>query len=499
MVGKHTIILISKQLVRFKNPGNMFTMKMIIIQIAVCLFCVSVNAQQAFTNNGNLQIHTGASVNSIGNFTNNASGSFVNNGNFYVAANVTNDQPSLAAGTGTLYLNGSTAQAINGTQVFKTFDLTTNNAAGITLNNNLSVSGTHTYTAGMITTSATPNYMVYEAGSSYTGSIDSRHVNGWVKKIGSTNFTFPVGSATYERPVALINLTASGEFNVKHNASVTPNRYSLFNPLVYVDSAEHWTINKISGAAAQVAMNWDNSKIAFPNLMVSDIRVANYDGTFWSSIGGAATGNAATTGNVTSNSVSAFNRNFTFGSVSYVLPIKIISFTAGRMNDYTKLNWTIGSELNVASYELQRSDDGISFYTIHVHQPYNRNGTEFYSYDDRKLLNGTAFYRLKVNNLSNQINYSHIVTVSVNTNAKAFYVITNPVTTSIDLYAGAVIKGFYNYTIVNTAGQLVQAGTLDIKNAGIYSIYFKSTIVAGAYVLFVQNGTNRLQKMIIKK
>jgi hypothetical protein len=432
-------------------------------------------------------------------FTNASGAALTNNGRLYVKQDISNAQSSMAVGTGTLFLNGSSAQSINGTQVFKTYNLVTNNAAGITLNNNLSVSGTHTYTAGIITTSATPNYMIYEAGSSYTGSSDSRHVNGWVKKIGSTNFTFPVGNATYERSIALTNLTATGEFNVKHNVILTPSRYSLYNPLVYVDSAEHWAINKISGAAAQVAMNWDHSKIPFPNLMLSDIRVAHFDGTFWRSIGGTATGSALTTGNITSTSVSAFNRNFTFGSVSYVLPIKIISFTAGRMNDYTKLNWAIGSELNVLNYELQRSDDGISFYTIHVQLPYNRNSTEFYSYDDRKFLNGTAFYRLKINNLSSQENYSHIVTVSANTTGKEFYVITNPVTTSIDLYAGAAIKGFYNYTIVNTAGQLMQAGTLDIKNAGTYSIYLKPTIIAGAYILLVQNETNRLQKMIIKK
>ena len=476
-------------------------MKKTIWLLAICLLASPfANAQSDFYNTGILFLSNNTDTLYInGNFTNTATTAFYNNGVLQVKQNIVNDQAAMATGTGRLFLNGSNVQTISGSQTLKTYNLITNNTAGITLNNNLSVSGTHTYTAGMITTSATPNYLIYEAGSSYTGSNDSRHVNGWVKKIGNTNFSFPVGNATYERSIALTNLTASGEFNVKHHVIVTPNRYSLFNPLVYVDSAEHWTINKISGAAAQVAMNWDNSKIAFPNLMVSDIRVAYYDGTFWSSIGGAATGSAATTGNVTSTSVSAFNRNFTFGSVSYVLPIKIISFTAGRMNDYTKLNWTIGNELNVANYELQRSDDGISFYTINMHQPYNRNGTEFYSYDDRRPLNGIAFYRLKVNNLSSQVMYSHIVTVSANNTGKEFYVITNPVAISIDLYAGAAIKGFYNYTIVNTAGQLMQAGTLDIKNAGIYSIFFKPTIVAGAYVLLVQNETNKLQKMIIKK
>jgi hypothetical protein len=435
-----------------------------------------------------------------GTFTNASGSAFTNNGVVQVKKDIVNDQSSMAAGTGKLFLNGTSVQTVSGSQTFKTYNLITNNAAGFTLNNNLSVSGAHTYTAGMITTSATPNYMVYEAGSSYTGSSDARHVNGWVKKNGNTNFTFPVGNATYEGSIALTNLTATGEFNVKHNPSPTPNRLSTYNPLVYVDTFEYWTINRVSGtAAAQVAMSWDNSKIRFPNLMISDVRVANYDGTFWRAIGGSATGSALTTGNITSSSVSAFNRNFTFGSIAYTLPVKIISFTAGRTNDYTKLNWAVSNELNLVRYELQRSDDGISFYTIYSQIPYNRNGTEFYSYDDKKPLSGTAFYRLKIIDLGTQINYSHIVTVSANTSGKEFYVITNPVSTSIDIYAGTAIKGLYNYTIVNTGGQVMQAGTLDIRNAGTYSIYLKPVIAAGAYVLLVQNEVNKLQKMIIKK
>jgi len=472
-----------------------------ILGIILLMISTSISAQLNVQNNGIVYISSASDIFFVSASLTNASGAaFTNNGSLYIKQDISNSQASMAAGTGTLYLNGTSTQTVSGSQTFKTYNLTTNNAAGFTLNNNLSVAGVHTYTAGMITTSATPNYMVYEAGSSYTGSSDARHVNGWVKKFGNTNFTFPVGTTVYERSIALTNLTASGEFNIRHNPAVTPNRLSTYNPLVYVDTSEYWTINRVSGtAAAQIAMNWDNSKVNFPNLMMSDIRVANYDGTFWRSIGGSATGNALTTGNITSPGVSAFNRNFTFGSVSYVLPIKIISFTAGRTNDYTKLNWAIGNELNVLKYELQRSDDGISFYTIYSQLPFNRNATEFYAYDDKKYVSGTAFYRLKIIDLSTQINYSPIVTVSANTSGREFYVVTNPVDMAITLYAGVAIKGSYNYTIVSTSGQVMQAGTLDIKNAGTYSIYLKPTIAAGAYILLVQNETNRLQKMIIKK
>jgi len=465
-----------------------------------CLLTVSfAKAQVDLKNTGILYLGSSADTIYInGNLINSSTAALSNNGILQVKQNLVNDQASMPAGTGTLYLNGITTQTISGTQVFKTFNLTTDNAAGILLNNNLSASGVHTFTAGMITTSATPNYMIYEAGSSYTGSSDSRHVFGWVKKSGSTDFAFPVGTASYLRPVSLTNLTAAGEFDVLHHFIVTPDRYSLYNPLVYVDSAEHWTINKVSGAAARVAMNWDNSKIPFPNLMVMDIRAAWYDGIFWRNIGGSATGDALTTGNVTSNSISVFNAPFTIGSVSFVLPLKIISFTAGQLNGHTKLNWTIGNELNVDLYELERSDDGIHFYTIYAHNPYNRNGTEFYSYNDMNIIKGTTYYRLKVYNRGSSIHYSHIVTVSANSNTKLFYVITNPVDDMIQVYANTAVKGTYNYTITNTGGQVMQSGILDIEYTGVYAIPLRSVLATGAYILVLQNEDNRLQRMVIK-
>ncbi|MEP7254511.1 MAG: hypothetical protein ABI666_01980, partial [Ferruginibacter sp.] len=194
-----------------------------IISIALLGIIVTAHGQVGITNSGNLQIHPGVSITGFADFTNSSSGVLLNNGNLYLINNISNGQSTMSAGSGTLYLNGTSAQAINGTQVFKTFNLETNNAAGITLNNNLSVSGAHTYTAGMITTSATPSYMIYESGSSYSGSSDTRHVNGWVKKLGNTDFIFPAGNTTYERTVALTNLTAASEFNVRYNRGIPSN------------------------------------------------------------------------------------------------------------------------------------------------------------------------------------------------------------------------------------------------------------------------------------
>ena len=179
-----------------------------IVSIALLLY-YSSNSQTAATNTGVLYISTNTDIFYAGSDFTNTSTLLTNNGQLYVKGNFTNNAIPATVGTGTLYLNGTSTQSVSGSATFKTFNLNTNNTTGITLNNNLSVSGTHTFVAGNIASSATPNYLIYEAGSSHTGSSDAAHVTGWVKKYGNTAFTFPVGNGTYSRDIAINNLSTS--------------------------------------------------------------------------------------------------------------------------------------------------------------------------------------------------------------------------------------------------------------------------------------------------
>src|SRR5690349_24227333 len=61
-------------------------------------------------------------------------------------------------------------------------------------------------------------YTTLFRSASYTGDADSRHVNGWVKKLGNTSFIFPVGNNTYERTVAVNNLSVSSELDCRYRS-----------------------------------------------------------------------------------------------------------------------------------------------------------------------------------------------------------------------------------------------------------------------------------------
>ncbi|MBL0358345.1 MAG: hypothetical protein IPP72_16395 [Chitinophagaceae bacterium] len=448
---------------------------------------------------GELQIATGKSLTSHTDFINTASGLLTNNGNLYIKGNVMNDQPAMAPGSGTVYFNGLLGQTIAGTQPFVVNNLFTDNGSGFVLNNNMNVAGLHTFSTGVITTSSTPNYLIYQSGSSCTGNGDGAHVNGWVKKLGSTDFSFPLGNGTYGRSIGITGVSGASEFNARYNRPVTPNTTQLDDSLVFVNSSEYWSIHKISGANAYVTMDWDNSKIAFPQLRLTDIRAAYYDGIRWNSLGGSATGDVLTTGTITSAIVSAMNNYYTLGSISFVLPMHLISFTARRNADVSDVDWKVDEEQNVRQYELERSDDGIYFYTINRQLPKNLNRVELYSYSDRKAVSSTVFYRLKITTSSSKVIYSQIVVISVNAHKSGLRIITNPVQDKIDIYASDQAAGQYWYSIISTSGQVMQSGSLEVKYSGVYSIPLRSTLSAGVYCIQMQSEVSSLKQLIIKK
>src|SRR3954471_4446083 len=103
-------------------------MKPTSITILLCLFVYYTYAQVVVQNNGTLYVATSADIIYInGTFTNATTGALTNNGQLHVLGNLTNNQSAMATGTGRLLLAGTAAQTLDGTQPFKTFNLTTNN------------------------------------------------------------------------------------------------------------------------------------------------------------------------------------------------------------------------------------------------------------------------------------------------------------------------------------------------------------------------------------
>lgn len=452
---------------------------------AILLLTSSVAFSQAgITNNGSMQIHTSANMTAFVNFTNASTGGFVNNGTFTLRGNVTNNRASMSPGTGVTILDGTSAQAVGGTEPFRVYNLTTNNSTGITLNNDLNVNAAHTFTAGIITSSSTPNYLVYENGATYSGSADNAHVNGWVRRTGTTNFIFPVGNASLLRPVAINNLSTASTFNAQYTG-VTTNTNNVLPNLVTVDPYEYWFVNQVSGGTAQVIMNWDNSKITFPDYQLASIRVAHYTGGMWTNSGGNATGNVSTTGAITSSSVSSFGA-YTFGSLNFSLPMNFIGVTARRKNKYSIVEWKTAEENNVDHYEVERKDGRNPTFSAIASVRANNNITNTYQIEDHLPLDGTAYYRVRSVDRDGTFSYSKTVAVSDKRNG-SMAVINNPARNTIFISANSVPRGNYVYQLIDGAGRIVQAVQLLLDGQSVIDITVPPKASKGFYLVKVTN------------
>jgi len=78
------------------------------------------------------------------------------------------------------------------------------------------------------------------------------------------------------------------------------------------------------------------------------------------------------------------------------------------------LNWITATEINNSHFEVERSNDGVSFLNI-ASVPGNGTTTETknYSYKDLNLENGTYYYRLKQVNYDGSFEYLNVINVEI--------------------------------------------------------------------------------------
>jgi hypothetical protein len=156
-------------------------------------------------------------VNANGNFTNN--GTFTNGavaGQLFLGGATSTINGSFVRGTGTVTMDGSAAQALSGTAIqtisgtsgFHNF--TINNAAGVTIGNNVSVNNTTTFTSGNVATGASTLIAIGNAGigNCITPSVvrTSGHVVGRLQKVvpgGASSCTYEVGVGSSYTPAII--------------------------------------------------------------------------------------------------------------------------------------------------------------------------------------------------------------------------------------------------------------------------------------------------------
>jgi len=466
-------------------------MKKITSLIIICLFASAAIAQNELYNNGTtLFISTGCTVTVNGDFINKSGSTFTNNGTLSVTGNTTNDQSMAVPASGTLQFTGTTAQSLNGTADYFANNVLINNAAGVTLNTRLKCDGSVTFTSGILTASTTSTPLLFTANGLNTGAANTSHVNGYVVKEGTGNFTYPVGDGTRYQKVDLNLIANAGGMAVKYfgtDASTAPFTTGGSDPvpLVSYNTNEYWDITPSTTASGNVTIFWDGYKDGFSN-SAADRRVAHKVGSNWVNEGTIGTGTAAA-GSVTSNAISTWSP-FAMGSVVSVLPVKwlsVIGNVSGSSN--ATINWIV-QEQNVAQYEVQKSTDGRSFSNIGSVAS-RGNGQNSYSFTDAAALTGTGYYRIRQIDVDGRSSLSAVVKLG-GKNEKAVSVYPVPARSTVVVTVPQTLVTT-NATLFDNTGKQIR--TILLTNTA--STIDVSDLPSGIYVLRFTNGsTSKLVK-----
>lgn len=168
-------------------------------------------------------------------------------------------------------------------------------------------------------------------------------------------------------------------------------------------------------------------------------------------------------------------------------PVTLLDFTGNYHHGQTDLNWNTTGEINNDYFEIERSDDGINFYTIGTVEA---SGNGSYDFTDPKECEGVTYYRLVQYDLDGTKTYSHLI--QVKNDHSVIKVSPNPFTNQFMIsYAGnknSEIK------ILDVLGRVLETKNMTEQS---YMIFMGEHLPAGTYIVTVSTEEkNHTYKMV---
>lgn len=401
------------------------------------------------------------------------------------------------AGANYEYKGSAVQSSGNGLPAALSATLKINNSAGIgtsgvTLSQATSVSGTLNMTLGKLTTTSA-NLVTLASGASLINATATSFINGPIKKVGSTDFTFPVGVGSIYAPIGIsggTGATATDEFTAEYKRANPQSVYgaSYTGGIDHISFVEYWTLDRNVGSASKI-VSLDVHQTSFCAVPATTF-VSRFNGAQWTNEPSSQVGfgpcGTYQCGTITTNAAITSFSPFTLATTDPVtvnpLPVKLISFDVMKRSSTTSLvNWALAECCSKnARFEVQKSSDGKTFSTQFVVSGSETN--RFYYINDDQLGKGITYYRLKIIDENGSVKYSKIaVIINDNKGLVITNVSPNPVQQNATLALSTAKKETVQFEIYNISGARVKNWT-SLINEGNNTIELSlSDLRAGVY------------------
>ena len=313
-------------------------------------------------------------------------------------------------------------------------DLVINSASGMTLTNNISVSGTLIMQNGNLILGS--NNLEMLDGSTISGGSSSSfiQVNGsgvirqFITSAGAT-LNFPVGNTAYSPITSFtlnsatigagayldINLTETGHPNRDTDNTGSNGDDDGTAATAYLN--RFWTLsaNNITSPAYSLSAVYNQSDVVGTesNLVGALYRSVTFGGsTFldWLETGVVN----PSTNNLTISGGDNWGDIYAMDNTMERLPVELIHFEVFESFGQVKLEWETALEVNNEFYSIERSRDGKEYQVVGTVMGAG-NSDEFlkYHFVDPFPLKGRSYYRLKQTDFSGVFEYSEVRSVMV--------------------------------------------------------------------------------------
>lgn len=128
-------------------------------------------------------------------------------------------------------------------------------------------------------------------------------------------------------------------------------------------------------------------------------------------------------------------------SLGSLLPVELLSFEANKLSsERIEVNWSTSSEFNVSHFEVERSYDGLYFEKVGERSATNTKELKHYQlFDTRENGALVLYYRLRMIDLDQTVEYSKTISLFFNENGKCI-VFPNPTSERLSVHSTSKVE-----------------------------------------------------------
>lgn len=294
------------------------------------------------------------------------------------------------------------------------------------------------------------------------------------------------------------SLKPVGAFSITSANSVTRDGVTVpASPTTYINRVYHFLSN-LPAFTGDVTFYYRDAELNGLNENLLNLNL--YNGTSWTLYP------ATTRDNVNNFVTTAGLTNVVFNEATLaqvtLVPVTLTNVRAYQKKAGVQVEWRSEQEVNIDSYEAERSQTGIQFTSVgKITAGNNTGGSINYSLFDPAPERGLNYYRIKIIGQSGEIKYSLAVKVNIGKATGGISIYPNPVTyNSVGLQINNMPAGIYIVSLTNTMGQRLAAKTITHSGGSATEILeLPKALTQGIYQLSVTGSGMHITEQVIKR